>query len=240
MRSLIVILVLVALFSSLVSLARSSSQESAMAMPRQPATIDRERVGVLLIDAQPSFVNSMHGDATAVVERVEQLVVHANWWKLPVLATFEHDPERNGWLPESVERVFPEDGLRLVKRRFNCCSEDDIRGALTEMQGKVDQLVVAGAETDVCVLQSVLGAIEMGFQVFLLEDVLFSNEQNVGPALDRMYNAGAVPSTYKTFYYEMMRSVDSAEVLEQWGTPPQELRSVMKSPYALAPSRPLR
>ena len=52
---------------------------------------------------------------------------------------------------------------------------------------------MAGAETDVCVLQSVLGLIEAGQQIFLLEDALFSSEPNIGPAIRRMESAGLKP-----------------------------------------------
>ena len=69
------------------------------------------------------------------------------------------------------------------------------------------QLLVAGGETDVCVLQSVLSLLERGYQVFLLEDCLFSSEPHTAPAVARMRAAGAVPCTLKTAYYELMRSV---------------------------------
>ena len=69
------------------------------------------------------------------------------------------------------------------------------------------QIAVAGGETDVCVLQSVLGLLALGKQVFLLEDALFSSERHVGPALRRMAAAGAIPSTVKTLNYELRRSV---------------------------------
>jgi len=98
---------------------------------------------------------------------------------------------------------------------------------------KVKQVVVAGAETDVCVLQSVMGLLEMGFQVFVLEDCLFSDEKNITPALDRMYKAGAIPCTFKTFYYEMMRTVEIADLPKEIESRFQRLRKVAKSPYKL-------
>ncbi len=60
------------------------------------------------------------------------------------------------------------------------------------------QLAVAGAETDVCVLQSVLGLRELGYDVLLLEDCQFSSDPDVEAALRRMYTAGTIPSTYKS------------------------------------------
>ena len=132
----------------------------------------------------------------------------------PLVATFEAPPERNGWLPERLEKVFPEHGQRLVKQTFDCCSEPEIRAVLKSLDA--DQIVLAGAETDVCVLQSALGLLELGFEVFLLEDSVFSNESKVAPALERMYQAGVVPCTYKTFFYEMTASVDRESLPESW------------------------
>ena len=56
-------------------------------------------------------------------------------------------------------------------------------------------------------LLSVLGLLEAGKQIFLLEDALFSSESNVGPAIRRMEAAGATPSTVKTLNYELRTSV---------------------------------
>lgn len=69
------------------------------------------------------------------------------------------------------------------------------------------QFAVAGGETDVCVQQSVLGLIGEGYQVFLLEDCLFSNEPHVGSAIRRMEQAGVIPTTVKTLAYELRQSV---------------------------------
>ena len=48
----------------------------------------------------------------------------------------------------------------------------------------------------------------MGYQVFLLEDCLFTSETQPAPALRRMYQAGAIPCTLKTMAYELVRCVD--------------------------------
>ena len=85
-------------------------------------------------------------------------------------------------------------------------TEPDIARAIKELQ--VEQIAVAGAETDVCVMQSVLGLLQAGYQVFILEDCLFTSEAQPAPALRRMIQAGAVPCTLKTMAYELVRSVE--------------------------------
>jgi hypothetical protein len=127
---------------------------------------------------------------------------------LPLIATFEQPVETKGWLPERLERIFPAHGERLLKRTFDCCAEPGICGALEKLAPR--QIALAGAETDVCILQSALGFRKMGYEVFLLEDCLFTSEHHPGPALDRMYQAGVIPCTYKALYYEVTRTIDEA------------------------------
>jgi hypothetical protein len=178
--------------------------------------LDASKVGVLLIDAQPSFWNSMHGAREPVLMRVERLLMLSDWLELPLIATFEHPVETKGWLPERLEKVFPSHGKRFVKRTYNCCSDPAIRGTIKDMG--FSQVVIAGAETDVCVLQSSLGLVEMGLQVLLLEDCVFTSEHHARPALERMYHAGVVPCTLKTLFYELTRTVDKDAFPSKWKT----------------------
>ena len=161
---------------------------------------------VVLIDAQPGFFRNVAGRELPgpVAARWEKLLVVARCLELPTIATFE-EPERNGWLSEVCESAWPMHGLRYVKRTFDCCREPEIATALSEI-GRV-HLLVAGTETDVCVLQSVLSLLERGHEVFLLEDCVASSEPHTRPALERMYAAGATPCTLKTAYYELMKAV---------------------------------
>lgn len=199
-----------------------------------PPRVDRDRLGVVLIDAQPAFWRSMHGDPEPVMQRIEELLVLAGVARLPLVATFEHSPEWNGWLPERLEEVFPEHGVRLVKRTFDCCREPEIREAVLAMG--VDQVALAGAETDVCVLQSALGLLELGLEVFLVVDAVFSNEANVRPALERMLAAGVVPVTYKTLFFEVDESVDPASWPAEWRARMEAGARRPRSPYRLAPA----
>ena len=203
----------------------SSSKKNSM--------IDRDGVGIILIDVQPFFVDIMSGSREPVMERLEQLLRLADWTQIPLIATFEHPTEKNGWLPERLEKVFPGHGERFVKRTFCLCREPEIRSRLKEL--KIKQIVLAGCETDVCILQSALGLLKMGYQVFLLEDSVFTNESHPEPAIKRMYQAGVIPSTYKTFFYELTQGVDREALPAAWK---ERMPSYMKdytNPYKLVP-----
>jgi len=177
-----------------------------MMIPR----IDRSNVGLLLIDVQPTFLDYAFPDQSEGLEsllvRYEHLLMLADWMDLPLIATFEIPISENGELPERLEAVFPAHGQRFEKNYFGCMSEPDISAAIKELP--ITQIAVAGAETDVCVMQSVLGLLQEGFQVFILVDCLFTSEAHPGPALQRMVQADAVPCTLKALSYEIARCVE--------------------------------
>lgn len=195
--------------------------------------VQPERAALILIDVQPLFVDLMHGEHEPLLARLEHLLLLARTFEIPVIATFEHPVERNGWLPERLEQVFPPDGGRFVKQTFNLCSEPEILAAV-EATGR-EQMIVAGAETDACVLQSVLGLLDLGRQIFLVEDCVFTAEPNDGPALRRMEQAGAIPLTYKTLYFELKRTVALPPFHHQWNR--NDGGGPYVDPYDLPPSR---
>jgi nicotinamidase-related amidase len=70
---------------------------------------------------------------------------------------------------------------------------------------------VAGCETDVCVLQSCLGLLDLGYEVYVVEELLFSSSHDVHSAIARMKGEGIVFMTYKTLYYELAERVEPAQ-----------------------------
>jgi len=172
--------------------------------------INRFEIAVLLIDVQPSFLRHAFPKQgygyEALLVRLEHLLMLSDWMDLPLIATFEKPVADNGGLPERLEAVFPKKGQRFVKNFFGCISEPDIADAINELG--VNQFAIAGAETDVCVMQSVLGLLGAGYQVFLLEDCLFTSTSQPTPALRRMNQSGAIPCTLKSMAYELVRCVD--------------------------------
>ena len=167
-----------------------------------------ESTAILLIDAQTTFVGAMAGASEPLLLRLEALLRFATLLELPVIATLERPVEEKGDLPERLRAVLPAGTQRYEKSAFNCVAEPPIRSALERLGCR--HIAVAGAETDVCVQLSVLGLRSAGYAVSVLWDCLFSSEAAVAPAWERMGGAGAMPTTLKTFCYELTGVVRDA------------------------------
>lgn len=74
--------------------------------------------------------------------------------------------------------------------------------------GGVDTLVVTGAETDVCVLATVLGAVDLGYRVIVVTDALCSSSDETHDALLRLYHDR---------FGQQIETAECAEVLQAWG-----------------------
>lgn len=72
----------------------------------------------------------------------------------------------------------------------------------------IDTLVITGAETDVCVLAAVLGAVDLGYRVVLPTDALCSSS-------DRTHDA--LLTLYRERYGQQVETVPSEEILRSWG-----------------------
>jgi nicotinamidase-related amidase len=68
-------------------------------------------------------------------------------------------------------------------------------------------VIVSGAETDVCVLSSVLDAVDIGFRVVIVEDALCSSSDEGHDALMTMY---------RLRFTEQIDLVTAAELTEVW------------------------
>jgi nicotinamidase-related amidase len=72
---------------------------------------------------------------------------------------------------------------------------------------EADALIMTGAETDVCVLATVLGAVDHGFRVVLVTDAVCSSS-----------DAGhdALMTLYRERFSEQIDVADTATVLAEW------------------------
>lgn len=159
-----------------------------------------------IVDVQDFFLAQLDGPEARA--RMQTNLVNfarlLDYFRIPILVTLERPIEGKGGLPDPLEAQLVEAKV-FEKDFFDLTKEQNIRDHLAGLKKK--QIVVAGCETDVCVLQSCLGLLDLGYEVFVVEDLVFSSAPNVDAAFARMQAEGVVFLSYKTLYYELIEAV---------------------------------
>jgi hypothetical protein len=172
--------------------------------------LDRERSGLLVVDVQERLWTVMR-EHQRLAERIETAIRGCRLLKVPVFLT-EQYPQGLGPtiapVSKALGRIEP-----LVKMTFSCCGLTELPAMLREKG--VEQVILAGIETHVCVLQTALDLITDGFQVHLLTDAVSSrhliDEQT---ALRRLSRQGVALSTVETALFELLTTARAPEFKE--------------------------
>lgn len=164
---------------------------------------------LILIDVQNYFLKSLEtAQGEKIVLMTSALAELAKWLRIPTLCTVEKPVASKGSMPERISEKLTPSSLLFEKNFFDLMAEKEIAAAVSGLDRR--QLIVTGCETDVCVLQSCLGLLAEGYEVYVVEDLLFSSSKDVQAALARMQSAGATFVTYKTLFYELVRSIEDS------------------------------
>ena len=168
----------------------------------------------VIIDLQGFFLSQVDKRLGAKIKtNTGNLVRLLNYFQIPIVVTLERPVDFKGFLPKEIGKHLDDRAQTFEKNFFDLCRDTKIKAHLARLKKR--QAIVAGCETDVCVLQSCLGLLELGYEVFVIEELIFSSSQNVGAAIARMKAEGVVFSTYKSLYYELIEAVDGGRHSEK-------------------------
>ncbi len=144
-------------------------------------------------------------DGARVVQRALTLARAARQLGVPVIGT-EQNPDKLGHNDPEIRDLC--DAI-VAKRHFDAAADPQLN---THLDPGRDELIVAGCEAHVCVLQTVLGLIGAGYRVRLVTDAIGSRHaHDLGAAIDRAGATGALPLTTEMVVFEWMRHSDHPE-----------------------------
>ena len=175
------------------------------------ALLDASRSILVVIDLQGKLVNMVHRPGR-VLETTRRLLKLAELFQAPVVLT-EQYPRGLGPTEPAIWSLF--DTLEtptffLEKTSFGCCGDSDFEGLLQKarpiLRPPQRQIVVAGIEAHVCVMQTVLDLLSSGHEVQLSWDAISGRgEEYRKHALDRMAAAGATITNHESVAFEWAR-----------------------------------
>jgi len=163
-------------------------------------TIDRETSALLVVDFQSRLMPAIEHGA-AITANARLLLRAAGLMDVPVAFTEQNHRGLGATVPELAPRTH--DPV-LAKMTFDACRD----GGLANLPHQPN-LIVAGCEAHVCVLQTVLGLLDAGRRVFVVQDAIGARRaESKTVALRRMEQHGAEIVTTEMVVFEWLATAE--------------------------------
>ncbi len=163
--------------------------------------IVKDQTTAVFIDIQERLFPFIH-DKDLIEQNLITLSAGLNTLGIPFLVT-EQYTKGLGFtiLPLKVELGNHEP---IEKIAFSCCDEPSFMVAL-DLVGKKN-VILCGIETHVCVLQTSIDLLQLGYQPIVIEDCVSSRKlSDKHTAIERMRQEGAIISSLESILFELAR-----------------------------------
>lgn len=173
-------------------------------LARSPDLLSASESLLLIVDVQERLLPHIaHG--AAVTENAVRLLRAADLFGVPVTVT-EQYPRGLGQTVSDLADILKEAAgapvARAEKLRFSAAEATGWPAAGERQDGR-HQVVVAGVETHVCVLQTTLDLLSQGYRVFVAADATGSRREfDRDIALNRLRDGGATVTTTESVLFE--------------------------------------
>jgi nicotinamidase-related amidase len=187
-------------------MAETTGENGTSEILRSPELLSSENSRLLIVDVQEKLL-PLIPVAERLVHNCRRLLDGAKILSIPAFGTEQY--------PQGLGRTTAELATRLGpmpdKVCFSCVPVLNW-GDAAELADDRDQVVVAGMETHVCVLQTVLDLLAAGFRVHVPADAVASrSEMDWRVALDRMASSGATVTTVESVLFEWCQKAGTPE-----------------------------
>lgn len=169
-------------------------------MTKVACVADRNQSQLVIIDMQTKLSNVMTDRIADVLKNCAILLQSAALLEIPTIFTEQYPKGLGSTLPELSQYM---GGKKAVeKTAFSCCGEPAFN---RQLLGDHQQVILAGMEAHICVLQTALDLLAQGKAVFVLEDAVISRDsENKRNSLNRMREAGVIISNTESLVFEWL------------------------------------
>ena len=163
----------------------------------------RNQTASVIIDIQDRLFVHMHENEKLVSNTVK-LIEGLKVMQIPVILNQQYTKGLGETIPPVKSAL--DNTEHVEKMTFSCCDEPEFFSQLKNLDKKF--VVIAGIETHVCVLQTVVDLIAAGFVPVVVEDCVSSrNVNDKKVAIKRMRSEGAIITTAESILFELLRNV---------------------------------
>ena len=178
--------------------------------------IKTENVTLLIVDIQGKLAHAMHGKEL-LFKNVQTLIKGIQVLGIPILCT-EQNPQGLGpTIPEIADIL--SDIQPISKMSFSCCQNDRFMQALKALNRK--QVLISGIEAHVCVYQTAVDLVDLGYEVQVVTDAVSSrNMENKEIGLQKMRDYGVSLTSVEIALFEILKVAE--------GEPFREILKILK------------
>ena len=166
-------------------------------------TIDARASALVLVDFQARLLPAIH-DADNVLARALLVARAAQALGVPVLGT-EQNPKGLG---PNLDAIREQCAVTIAKTHFDACA-DGLVQALHDARPGGSEVVIAGCEAHVCMMQTALGLLRAGRRVWVVANASGSRRPaDHAAAMARLAQAGATIVTHEMVLFEWLGSCE--------------------------------
>ncbi len=166
-----------------------------------------ENAILLIVDIQGNLAHLMHGKEL-LFKNVQKLIKGIQVLGIPILWV-EQNPQGIGpTIPEIADIL--SDIQPISKMSFSSCRNDHFVQALKALNRQ--QVLIAGIEAHVCVYQTALDLVDMGYEVQVAADAVSSrNVGNKEIGLQKMRDSGVSLTSVETALFELLKVAEGQQ-----------------------------
>lgn len=173
---------------------------------RHPHILRPDAALLVVVDMQEPFLRVMH-NREGLTANVRLLMQSAALFGVPLIITTQNAARLGGIAPEIADAL-PPDAAPMDKMTFSCTGSDAFLAFVA--QSKRRQIVLCGVETHICVAQTALDLVNLGYQVHVAADAVSARtleKHKLG--IERLRDSRVLPCAAEAAVYEMLGTADT-------------------------------
>lgn len=160
---------------------------------------------LLVVDVQERFLPVLF-EPERTISACKLLIAGAKLLGLPILVT-EQIPDKLGQTVAQLREALGDDYKPIVKTEFSAFANSDFRSTFAAT-GRT-QILLCGIEAHVCILQTALDSLSLGYEVFVVEDAVTSRYQFLWRSgVQSCIEAGAVRINSEAALFELLSTAE--------------------------------
>ena len=167
----------------------------------------RQKTGLVVVDVQGKLARLVDESET-LISNCGKLIQGAQVLDLPIIS-LEQNSEKLGATVDELNDLLS-DAKPIPKFTFNACDEPKFVEAVQAKD--VDTWLVCGIEAHICVYQTAMGLLELGYKVQVVGDSVSSRTAlNKDLAIRRLMDAGIDITGLEMSLYELVKDCRARE-----------------------------